>query len=70
MTKQILHVEGMTCGHCVETVTKAVSALDGVERVDVNLEKKEVTVDFDEGRTRVQDIQAKINEAGYEVLDS
>lgn len=30
-------VEGLTCGHCVQTVEKAVSALDGVESVSVDL---------------------------------
>ena len=30
-------VEGLTCGHCVQTVEKAVSALDGVESASVEL---------------------------------
>ncbi|MEV8085522.1 heavy-metal-associated domain-containing protein [Pseudarthrobacter oxydans] len=30
-------VEGLTCGHCVQTVEKAVAALDGVESVSVDL---------------------------------
>jgi len=30
-------VEGLTCGHCVQTVEKAVSALDGVESASVQL---------------------------------
>ncbi|MEW1920656.1 heavy-metal-associated domain-containing protein [Pseudarthrobacter oxydans] len=30
-------VEGLTCGHCVQTVEKAVSALDGVESASVDL---------------------------------
>lgn len=30
-------VEGLTCGHCVQTVEKAVSALDGVETASVEL---------------------------------
>jgi copper chaperone len=30
-------VEGLTCGHCVQTVEKAVSALDGVESAAVDL---------------------------------
>ena len=29
MSHQNIHVEGMTCGHCVETVTQAVNSLDG-----------------------------------------
>ena len=30
-------VTGLTCGHCVQTVEKAVSALEGVESVSVDL---------------------------------
>jgi copper chaperone len=30
-------VEGLTCGHCVQTVEKAISALDGVESASVDL---------------------------------
>lgn len=30
-------VEGLTCGHCVQTVEKAVSALEGVESASVEL---------------------------------
>lgn len=30
-------IEGLTCGHCVRTVEKAVSALDGVESASVDL---------------------------------
>jgi copper chaperone CopZ len=32
-----LAVEGLTCGHCVQTVEKAVSALEGVESASVDL---------------------------------
>lgn len=31
-------VEGMTCSHCVASVTEEVSALDGVESVSVDLQ--------------------------------
>ncbi|WP_189337635.1 heavy-metal-associated domain-containing protein [Arthrobacter sp. AFG7.2] len=30
-------LEGLTCGHCVQTVEKAVSALEGVESASVDL---------------------------------
>ena len=40
----VLNVGGMTCGHCVKAVTKAVEALPGVERVEVDLAAGRVTV--------------------------
>ncbi|GAA1394128.1 heavy-metal-associated domain-containing protein [Luteococcus peritonei] len=46
-------VTGMTCGHCVNHVTEEVSALDGVQAVDVQLEggtmavTSDAEIDFD-----------------------
>ena len=51
MTHKNIHVEGMTCGHCVETVTQAVNSLDGISQVSVELDIKQVSVDFDESQT-------------------
>ncbi len=68
MAQQTLKVEGMTCGHCAETVTKAVKALAGVKSVNVDLDKKEVTVDFEEGPTRPEQISSAITGVGFEVV--
>ena len=37
MTTTTYSVDGLTCGHCVSAVTAELSALDGVERVEVEL---------------------------------
>ena len=37
----------MTCGHCQKRVADAISSLEGVESVDVNLEAESATVIFD-----------------------
>lgn len=42
--------------------------MKGVVDVDVNLEKKEALVDFEETRTNLGKIRAAIQEAGYEPL--
>lgn len=36
-SRRTFALEGLTCGHCVQTVEKAVSALDGVESASVEL---------------------------------
>lgn len=38
MTDNTYSVTGMTCGHCVQAVTEEVSAIPGVQDVEVNLE--------------------------------
>lgn len=57
-------VHGMTCQHCVASVTEEVSAVAGVEAVEVDLTAKTVTVvgDVDDAAVR-----AAIAEAGYEI---
>lgn len=66
--QKVLKVEGMTCQHCVQTVTETVAKMTGVEKVDVSLEQKEVTVDFDELQIQTEKISAQIVEAGFEVV--
>jgi copper chaperone len=62
MIHKNIQVEGMTCGHCVETVSQAVNSLDGISQVSVDLDKKQVSVDFDENRTNGDAISSKISE--------
>lgn len=40
--KQQFSIEGMSCNHCAARVEEAVSALDGVQKVKVNLKKQTV----------------------------
>jgi copper chaperone len=62
-----LNVEGMSCQHCVHAVKSSVSALAGVAKVDVSLEKKLVTVGFDPGLTSIEVIKHAIEDQGYTV---
>lgn len=66
MKKKIL-IEGMTCGHCVNHVKEALSELEGVKSVDVNLNAKtavlEASNDVDD-----EDIKFAVDDAGYAVV--
>ena len=64
---QILNVDGITCDHCVDTIKEAVGILVGVLRVDVNIEQKQVVVEFDEKLAKPEDLIDKIEEIGFEV---
>ena len=64
---KILNVDGITCGHCVDTIKEAVEILDGVFSVDVDIEKKQVVVEFDEKMAKPEDLIDKIEEVGFEV---
>ena len=69
MRNEKIAVRGMTCEHCVKTVTKAVSSLKGVKSVNVSLKDKCADVTFDEGTISTSDIKKAIEEAGYETGD-
>ncbi len=63
----ILKVKGMSCQHCVMSVTKALNQLDGIKNVQVNLAKGEVQ--FDNTKEIASNrIEKAITEAGYEVI--
>lgn len=71
MTTTTLHVMGMTCGHCVKAVTDELSAVDGVQSVDVDLVTggtSSVVVQSD-GPVPVEALRAAVDEAGYELAD-
>ena len=67
MTQELLKVEGMTCQHCVETITEALGTIFGTNKVTVNLSKKEVQIDYNEGETNLKQISDKIVEMGFEL---
>jgi copper chaperone len=71
MTQESLKVEGMTCQHCVETITEALGAIVGTNKVvAVDLDKKEVQIDYNEEETSLKEISFKIVELGFELGES
>ncbi len=65
----VLKVKGMSCQHCVMSVTKALTQLEGIRNVQVDLAKGEVRFDNTKSITSDQ-IQKAITDAGYEVAPS
>lgn len=66
MSQNTYTVSGMTCGHCVASVTEEVSALDGVTDVAVDLKTGAVTV-TSEKDLDVSAVRAAVEEAGYQL---
>ncbi len=63
-----IQVEGMSCAHCQNAVTKAVESLAGVERVEVSLTEKTAVATFDESIVSLDAIEAAIKDEGYLVV--
>ncbi|WP_342548209.1 copper ion binding protein [Paenibacillus sp. FSL P2-0089] len=66
MSNVTLKVEGMSCGHCVSAVEKAVSGVGAAAKVD--LPAKTVAVEFDENTVSLDKIKAAIEDQGYDVV--
>jgi copper chaperone len=66
MAETIYTVEGMTCEHCVRSVTEEVSEIDGVTDVAVNLPTGAVTVKSAKD-LEIDDVRAAVEEAGYKL---
>ena len=64
--KQEFAVAGMSCGGCVKSVTRSVSQLPGVLKVDVSLERKTATIEYDGAAIKPAAIVAAIEAAGFE----
>jgi copper chaperone len=62
-----LKVDGMSCGHCVKSVTGAVQEVDPTAKVNVDLAGKMVRVESSAGP---EAIKHAISEAGYPVVAS
>lgn len=66
MNTKTIVIEGMQCNHCKMTVEKVLGALDGVEKVEVNLNDKTATIEMSK---EIADSKIKevIEEAGFVV---
>lgn len=64
MSQSTYTVTGMTCGHCVASVTEEISEIDGVTDVAVDLPTGAVTVTSEQALDPTQ-VRAAVEEAGY-----
>lgn len=67
MQTATLKISGMTCGGCVRSVERVLSALNGVARTDVSLEQQHAVVDYDAAKVNVEELKRAVEDAGYEV---
>lgn len=65
MATKELKVDGMTCGHCVQAVTRALQQVEGVKTAQVDLNAGRARVEYDESRTDPQELVGAVSEEGY-----
>jgi mercuric transport protein len=65
MERVTLAITGMTCGHCVAAVKKALAAIPGVGEVEVTLSPPRAVVSRDPTRTTMEMLTKATAEEGY-----
>jgi copper chaperone len=63
-----IRVEGMHCGGCSSSVTKALKATPGVEDAQVSFEKGEAIVKYDDQKVTVEKLRDVINNTGFKAI--
>jgi len=58
-------VDGMDCEGCVKSVTRMLSGIAGVEKVEVSLAEGKASVSFDPARAGVADFKRAVERAGF-----
>ena len=60
-----LKVEGMDCQGCVKSVTRMLSGVAGVEKVDVSLENASARVTYDPAKSGIPEFKRAVERAGF-----
>ena len=60
-----LKVEGMDCEGCVKSVTRMLSGVPGVQKVDVSLAEARARVTYDPAKAGVAEMKRAVERAGY-----
>lgn len=67
MTTTTLNVPTISCGHCKSSIEGAVSELSGISRVEVEIDAKQVAVEYDDTSIELEAIIETIEAQGYDV---
>lgn len=68
MATTTLKIQGMTCNHCVMRVAKALTSTAGVQDAQVDLQKAQAVVTYDDAKVSLDKLSFAVVEAGYKVV--
>jgi copper chaperone CopZ len=64
----LIHIEGMHCHQCEQTISKAILANAGVHEVEVDFNSRQASVLFDPTAVKVGELMTAVDEAGYRAV--
>src|SRR3990172_3857089 len=65
----MIKVPTVQCSNCVKTITTATEKVEGVESIDINVDKKMAHVSYNPDEVKIEDIRAAIANSGYDADD-
>lgn len=65
MKTELIKVTGMTCGGCVNSLTRALKSINGVDAVQVELSTGDTQVQYNENLTSPEQLKSAVKNAGY-----
>ena len=70
MINKVIKVDGMSCEHCKNTIESALAKINGVRTAEVDLDKNEVRVDYNDELVSTKDLHDAIEDQGYDVKNN
>ena len=67
MATTVLNVPDICCEHCERTITNALTPVEGIRSVNVDITGKQVRVDYDEAQVSIDQMKVVLNEEDYPV---
>ena len=67
MARTVLTVPDISCEHCEHTITEALTPVEGIREVKVDIPAKQVQVDYDESVVNVEKMKDILQEEEYPV---
>lgn len=66
--KAEIKISGMSCAACAVNIEKSLKNLEGVNKADVNFGTEKATVEYDNEKLKIKDLENAVEEAGYKVV--
>ena len=67
--KTELKISGMTCASCATTIEKSLLNLKGVSKAQINLGTETATVEYDQDKIKINNLNKAVTDAGYRVIN-
>ncbi len=64
-----LKISGMTCASCASTIEKSLLNLKGVSKALVNLGTETATVEYDDDKLKINNLNKAVSDVGYNVIN-